>query len=1155
MASQSPVGRVKRARVVPGGGYDEGGDGSQEDMALDSDVENVENGVGVGGGGKRSRRAAHPPDARGGAAGTVGAAHVPSRGSEPGTVSKIHCENFMCHGNLDVLLERNVNYIVGQNGSGKSAVLAALIVAMGVKARATDRATSMKQLIRSGCRSSKVAVTLRNEGPDAFRPDLYGDTITIERSITQNGGGMRLLNGRTHQVVSTQRQELERILDQFNIDVGNPCAVMQQESAKKFLHSGSGLDKYKFFMKATLLENIELDLTYVQEQAAKISEMVLSKGEELPVLKQAYKVALKELEDAKSIRELHDVVHKVKAKLAWSMVEEKEVAAEAALSGAEAHEAALEGGRVELAAKEAELHAVDTELQGIMESIDKSEEIVGAHTAELDARKAAEADAENRRKDALRRAKLVDRELTAAAEDLNFAQRALEDTRASLAGGVGGREVQEYEARIQALTAELSAAEASIHEHGLQLESLSGALHVARDEMAAASAEADAREKDVRALRRDIDSLEKAQGEKNSMGIFHDALPRIVQDIQRARGLFSQPPIGPIGAYCKLKNNAYAYHVEAAIGKYFSSFIANSYADAGHLRQLIKRAVGGGRQNITVYVAEFGTQQYEIDPRRLPDPGLTTVLNVINISNPVVHNVLVDQGKVERTVLMDKDAEARLLMGDARRRVNIYEVFSERGQTRVFHRGAGRGTVTSAPTPGRLVPRLGVDVAAQLGALRRDLPGVEGQSQAASARAREFSQRVKELDGQIDRARGGKINAENSCSSLQGSLQEAHLANPSLLAQEAEQQMADKLAALEGEVEARVLGLQQAKESMAEVEAETARWAEEKSARRAARKDKENELEELGAMGEGQRERLIPLSETQKVCAAAVRECSKEIRDHEEKAADFRSAFIAAQEEAASNRAKVRQAVCSEADLADLLDQEGVTEETLLARVRVGMARGKLEKQYKELSSRIQRAEEEQGKTVDELEKAERNTRRAYNRLKAQLANVKAPLKMIRESLKTRWELHQSNLNTASRSTKHYFNYYMTRSGKSGKINFNHEDKSLSLVVNMNVEKDKAGVGKAERVTDTKSLSGGERSFSTTAFVLALGQEMESPFRAMDEFDVFMDGINRKITMDMLHEFAQENPTRQFIFITPQDISAIKVDDKVHIQRMKPPKR
>lgn len=48
------------------------------------------------------------------------------------------------------------------------------------------------------------------------------------------------------------------------------------------------------------------------------------------------------------------------------------------------------------------------------------------------------------------------------------------------------------------------------------------------------------------------------------------------------------------------------------------------------------------------------------------------------------------------------------------------------------------------------------------------------------------------------------------------------------------------------------------------------------------------------------------------------------------------------------------------------------------------------------------------------------------------------------------------------------------------------------------------GQGNKADLSDMRSLSGGERSFSTVCFVLSLWAITEAPFRCLDEFDVYM---------------------------------------------------
>ena len=137
--------------------------------------------------------------------------------------------------------------------------MSGIVFALGGGAKISNRGTSNKGFIRSGQNSASVEITLRNEGnysifkcwwssicewsnrvkqylidfligEDSYRPDVYGKSISIIRTITKTGAGGYKIKDSNGKIVCDKkvREELDRILENFGIQVDNPIAVKFQ---------------------------------------------------------------------------------------------------------------------------------------------------------------------------------------------------------------------------------------------------------------------------------------------------------------------------------------------------------------------------------------------------------------------------------------------------------------------------------------------------------------------------------------------------------------------------------------------------------------------------------------------------------------------------------------------------------------------------------------------------------------------------------------------------------------------------------------------------------------------------------------------------------------------------------------------------------------
>lgn len=152
-----------------------------------------------------------------------------------GKINQIVLKNFMCHSHLNIEFNKNANLLIGNNGSGKSAILTALIVGLGSKSSATQRCTNVAQLIKRGETSGSVVIHINNSCDQGYDRETYGSEIIVQRSFTSDGSSTYRIKNSSGKLVSSSRKDLLKILLFMNIQVDNPVCVLNQDASRAFL--------------------------------------------------------------------------------------------------------------------------------------------------------------------------------------------------------------------------------------------------------------------------------------------------------------------------------------------------------------------------------------------------------------------------------------------------------------------------------------------------------------------------------------------------------------------------------------------------------------------------------------------------------------------------------------------------------------------------------------------------------------------------------------------------------------------------------------------------------------------------------------------------------------------------------------------------------
>lgn len=1040
---------------------------------------------------------------------------------QAGIISKIRLENFMCHSNLEIDFGDWVNFITGQNGSGKSAILTALCVAFGSRARGTQRANTLKDFIKTGCSHALVHVEMKNRGEDAFKAETYGDLIMIERRVSESTSSIVLKNYQGKKVAA-KREELQELIVHFNIDVENPCVIMSQDKSREFLHSGNSKDKFKFFFKATLLQQVEDLLIGIQSQLKNANELVAELEKSInPIVKELDELQGK-IRSMEHIEEISNQVDLLKKKLAWAWVysvdkqlqdkskriEELKGRIPTCQSRIDQHLRKMEELNDQLTKKKAQIAHMMEKTSEVRRMTDELKQSLSLATKEK-----LELEEEHGRKfnyiqKMEKRVKIFEQQI----RDMD--EQNIRNTQA---------EELDMEVKLKEFQAEIDSANVVFQRLRNEEDTLIDQINQAKDEINKIVHEIEEYDKRDRDIRSRIREFQLHQSNKVT-AFGGGRVMGLLEVIERQHRKFNRAPIGPIGAHVTLVDgDKWGTAIECAVGKVLNAFIVTDHKDSLLLRACAREA---NYKHLQIIIYEFSRPRLHIPDHMLPQTHHPTAISVLRSDNPTVLNVLIDVGNAERQVLV-KDYDAGKTVAFDQRISNLKEVYTSDGY-KMFSRGSVQTILP--PMKNTRGGRLSGSYDNKIKTLENEAFEAQNKARQSKGMKRSIDEELQGLHDNLQNAKKRRQDAERVLRSKEFGLRDfkkSYVAESSSTAVSTVDELHVELSKIRDEIHERENSLEKLQLRLKEADnkANDVKISFENLC--------ESAKVEIGALEEAERELMM---------------IDKDLKDAELKKNHYEGVMStkvlsqlngaeAEYQELEHNRResyKKASIICPEGEIETVGGCDGSTPEQLSAHLT-------------RLSQRLQQESRRHPESIEDL-------RMLYNKKERKILRKQQTYKAFREklgachkALELRWSKFQRNATLLKRQLTWQFNGHLGKKGISGHIKVCYEEKTLSIEVKMPQD------ASSSSVRDTRGLSGGERSFSTLCFALALHEMTEAPFRAMDEFDVFMDAVSRKISLDAVVDFALAQGS-QWIFITPHDISMVKQDERVKKQQMAAPR-